>query len=202
MMKNEKYEGRLVEAGAVLFLTLLFNRASSRWLEWAVNTSSLAATFSYFHLFIICAAHHHFVSFTYLRNLRARLAGLGRSATRDSVIQRRGGLESTLPSSVEQEVVWGGWEDHYDDTIDQHLHVFQQLTWGQRSLAPVDMRDISILLLSVAILVFCILVKLVLVKVFSKVLMQVPGSKAGCRWKSPAWYPSLDSAPQVNITCL
>ena len=31
--------------------------------------------------------------------------------------------------------------------------------------------------------------------------MQVPGGKAGCRWKSPAWYPSLDSAPQVNITC-
>ena len=31
-----------------------------------------------------------------------------------------------------------------------------------------------------------------------KVEMQVPGGKAGCRWKSPAWYPSLDSAPQVT----
>jgi len=42
------------------------------------------------------------------------------------------------------------------------------------------MREIGILLLSVANL--------------------VPGGKAGCRWKSPAWYPSLDSAPQVEIS--
>ena len=31
-----------------------------------------------------------------------------------------------------------------------------------------------------------------------KLLPQVPGSRAGCRWKSPAWYPSLDSAPKVR----
>jgi hypothetical protein len=27
--------------------------------------------------------------------------------------------------------------------------------------------------------------------------LQVPAAEAGCRWRSPAWYPSLDSAPKV-----